>query len=328
VKEDLIPLNEVLASIIIPCKQIDSYVEECIRHCLGLHYQHLEVLVLPDSEQALSFDDPQVKVIPTGAVKPSEKRNIGIKSAGGQICALIDADAYPDRDWLSNAVKHFEDPNVAAVGGPNVTPENDGLHQLASGMILSSKLGGAGLAHRYTLEKKRNDEDLPTCNLVLSKSVLDKLGGFNSDHWPGEDTYLCLQITKHLRMRIVYSPEVVVYHHRRPLFKQHLKQIWSYGLHRGYFVKKFPETSRKPLYFTPSIFVMGLFLGLALSFLNSLLLMIYFSILAVYFGACFVEGLKTKNPKMALLVFTGMFLTHVTYGVAFLKGLVTGNLKD
>lgn len=321
-------MDEVSASIIIPCKRIDDYVEECVRYCLGLSYTHFEVLVLPDNEQSLSFHDPKVKVIPTGVVKPSEKRNVGIKCASGQICALIDADAYPDKNWLTNAVKNFEDPDVAAVGGPGVTPKSDSLPQTAGGLILSSRLGGGRLAYRYTLGKRRNDEDLPTCNLVLRKSVLDKLGGFNTDHWPGEDTYLSLQITKHLKLKMVYSPEAVVYHHRRPLFKQHLKQIWSYGLHRGYFFKKFPETSRKPIYFAPSLFVIGLIVGLISSFLNPVLMMLYISILAIYLIACLIEGLKTKNLRITLLVFTGMFLTHITYGLAFLKGLVTKKLKD
>jgi glycosyltransferase involved in cell wall biosynthesis len=321
-------LDEVYASIIIPCKRIDDYVEECVRYCLGLSYAHFEVLVLPDNEQSLSFDDPRVKVIPTGVVKPSVKRNVGIKCASSLICALIDADAYPCKDWLTNAARHFQDPDVAAVGGPGVTPKSDSLPQRAGGLILSSKLGGGGLAYRYTLGKRRNDEDLPTCNLVLRKSVLDKLGGFNTNHWPGEDTWLSLQITKHLKMKMVYEPAAVVYHHRRPLFKQHLKQIWSYGLHRGFFVKKFPETSRRPIYFAPSLFVIGLIVGLALSFWNPALMMLYISVLGIYLTACLIEGLKTKNLRITLLVFPGMFLTHITYGIAFLKGLATKNLKE
>lgn len=321
-------MDEVSASIIIPCKSTDGYVKECVRHCLGLTYANFEVLVLPDYEQPLSFGDTRVKAIPTGVAKPSEKRNVGTKCSNGEIIALIDADAYPDKDWLRNAVKYFKDSEVAAVGGPSITPESDGMRQKASGLILSSRLGGGGLAYRYTVSKMKNDEDLPTCNLVLRRSVLDKLGGFNIDHWPGEDTYLALQITKHLKMKMVYAPEVVVYHHRRPLFKRYLKQIWSYGLHRGYFVKKFPQTSRKPIYFVPSLFVTGLVGGLPFSFLNPILMMVYMSVLTIYFAACFLEGLKTKNLKMALLVFAGMFVTHVTYGIAFLKGLVTRNLKE
>lgn len=319
--------SQPFASIIIPCKNIDNYTEECVKHCLGLGYKNFEVLVLPDHVQEVSFNDPRVKVVPTGVVKPPEKRNIGIKCSNGEICALIDADAYPDKDWLRNVMKYFKDPEVAAVGGPGVTPESDFERQKASGLILSSPLGGGGLMYRYTSGKMRDDEDLPTCNLVLRKSVLDKLGGFNVNYWPGEDTYLALQVTRHLNMKMVYAPDVVVYHHRRPLFKRHLKQIWSYGLHRGYFVKKFPETSRKPIYFMPSLFVVGLIGGLPLSVFNSMLMIIYLGVLTIYFTACFIESLRTKNLKMALLVFTGIILTHLTYGIAFLKGLATRNLK-
>lgn len=320
-------MNETYASIIIPCRSIDEYVKECVRHCLNMSYANFEILVLPDYEQPLSFDDPRVRVIPTGVVKPSKKRNVGLKYSNGEISALIDADAYPDKDWLRNAVKYFKDSEVAAVGGPGITPESDGMRQKACGLILSSKLGGGGLTYRYTVGKMKNDEDLPTCNLVLRRSVLDELGGFNVNYWPGEDTYLALQVTRHLNMKMVYAPDVVVYHHRRPLFKRHLKQMWSYGLHRGYFVKKFPETSRKPIYFMPSLFVVGLIGGLPLSVFNSMLMMIYLGALAIYFTACFIESLRTKNLKMSLLVFTGIILTHLTYGIAFLKGLVTRNLK-
>lgn len=320
--------DRLSASIIIPCKSIDGYVKECIEHCLSLRYENFEILVLPDSEQELAFNNSKVKVIPTGVVKPSEKRNVGIKYSNGEICAFIDSDAYPSEGWLKNAVKYFEDLEVAAVGGPGVTPATDDERQKASGLILSSRLGGGGLAHRYTPRNPKNDEDIPACNLIVRKSILEDLSGFNVNYWPGEDTYLSLQITNHIGMKMVYTPDVVVYHHRRPLFKQHLKQIWGYGLHRGYFVKRFPENSRKLVYFVPSIFVIGFIGGMLLSLLNSTLMMLYTGVLVLYFIACFLEGLKTRKPKMALLVLMGMTLTHLTYGLSFLKGLITRTLNQ
>jgi len=321
-------IERFFASIIIPCKSIDEYVEECVKHCLDLSYANFEILVLPDCEQQLSCDDSKIKVISTGVVKPSQKRNVGIRCSNSEICAFIDADAYPHKDWLRNVVKYFKDADVAAVGGPSLTPRSDNLWQKASGLILASRLGGGMFAHRYTARKTKNDDDLPTCNLVLRKSVLDKLGGFNIDIWPGEDTYLSMQITKKLKMKMVYTPDVVVYHHRRSLFREHLKQIWAYGLHRGYFARKFPENSRKPIYFLPSLLFLGIIIGLPLAFLNTLLMVVYFSLLVTYFIVCLLEGIKTKTLRTAFLVLVGVPLTHLTYGVAFLRGLATTNLKD
>lgn len=321
-------VEELSASIIIPCKKIDEYVEECVKHCLSLSYANLGVLVLPDREQHLSYNDSRVRVIPTGVAKPSHKRNVGIKCSKSEICAFIDADAYPHKDWLKNVVKYFKDAEVAAVGGPSLTPASDNIWQKASGLILASRLGGGKFTHRYTSRKTKDDDDLPACNLVLRKSVLDKLGGFNVDNWPGEDTYLSMQITKQLNMKMVYAPDVVVFHHRRSLFREHLKQIWAYGLHRGYFAKKYPENSRKPIYFIPSLLVFGIITGLPLAFLNTVLMVVYLSLLAAYFTACLFEGIKTKNLKTAFFVSIGIPLTHITYGIAFLRGLAIKNLKD
>ena len=53
------------------------------------------------------------KIVSTGSITPAAKRNIGIANSIGEICAFIDSDAYPRRDWVSNATKYFNDPRVA-----------------------------------------------------------------------------------------------------------------------------------------------------------------------------------------------------------------------
>jgi glycosyltransferase involved in cell wall biosynthesis len=66
-----------------------------------------------------------ISIIPTGPLKPSDKRDIALKHAKGQILAFLDDDAYPVKEWLKAALVNFSDPEVAAVGGPAVTPLND-----------------------------------------------------------------------------------------------------------------------------------------------------------------------------------------------------------
>jgi hypothetical protein len=43
----------------------------------------------------------------------------------------------------------------------------------------------------------------------------------------------------------------------------------------------------------------------------------------IYLSAVFISGLRTKNLKMMMLMFIGIILTHITYGIGFLKGLFT-----
>jgi GT2 family glycosyltransferase len=312
-------------SIVIPLKEPGRNLEECIGHCLALEYADYEILVLPDGPAELPY--PKAKVIPTGAVGPSEKRDLALKHARGEILAFIDDDAFPERSWLKNAVRHFDDPEVAAVGGPAVTPEGDGFMQKASGYVLSSFMGGGGLTFRYIPGEPREVDDYPTCNLLVRRSMMEKLGGFDTRFWPGEDTKLCLEITKKEGKKIIYAPDVLVYHHRRPLFGPHLRQIWSYALHRGYFVKRFPETSLRLSYFLPSLLVLGIVAGFALSLKYEPVRIIYLPIIAVYILAALTSGLQTGDARMAAAVAAGIALTHIYYGTGFILGLLTMNLE-
>jgi len=59
---------------------------------------------------------------PTPGIVPAE--NEGLKSAKGDIVALIDDDAVAPNDWLSKHLRHYDDETTGAVGGPalNHTP--------------------------------------------------------------------------------------------------------------------------------------------------------------------------------------------------------------
>ena len=229
-------------SIIIAVKTWQKNLEECVNKCLELDYQDFEIIILPDEPLNQPFipkSSTSIKVIPTGAISPADKRDIALKYAKGEILGFIDDDAYPRKDWLSNALKDFNDDNVAAVGGPAVTPLDDSLRQKASGAVYSSLAVSGNFIYRYLPKKRREVDDYPSCNFIVRKSVMQELGGFDTKFWPGEDTKLCLDITKKLKKKIIYDPEVFVWHHRRKLFIPHLKQIINYAQHRGYFVKKY-----------------------------------------------------------------------------------------
>ena len=306
-------------SIIIPCKEIGGYARESIEHCLKLDYPDFEIMVLPDAESTLNLS--RVKIIPTGPVGPAEKRDLAASKAEGEFLAFIDDDAYPDKLWLKKAMKHFQDMDIAAVGGPGITPETDGLRQKASGLVLSSRIGSGANSFRNTPRQQMEIDDCPSCNFIIRKSVFQQVGGFDTHFWPGEDTKLCLEVTKKLKKRIIYDPEVLVYHHRRKLFKPHLKQVWNYAIHRGYFAKKLPQTSRRIFYFLPSVFLLGIILGTIASFLNPILRLVFLSALALYLLLTLITSFESRSMKVAPLVFLGVIATHLTYGAGFLKGL-------
>ncbi|MBI4830115.1 MAG: glycosyltransferase, partial [Candidatus Lindowbacteria bacterium] len=214
----------------------------------NLEYPNFEVLIVADEPTLTEAVNPRlielnrlekpgmVTILSTGKqlTGPGEKRDIGIQKATGTICAFIDDDAYPRPDWLRSALGFFDNPQVAAVGGPGITPPEDNLFEQAGGAVYASPLGSGQALHRFLQRKPREVEDFPAFNLLVRTEVLKQVGGFSSPYYGGEDTKLCLEIVKSGK-KILYRPEVVVFHHRRPLFSSHLKQIANVGVHRGYF---------------------------------------------------------------------------------------------
>ncbi|MFH1508219.1 MAG: glycosyltransferase [Candidatus Omnitrophota bacterium] len=321
-------------SIIIAVKAWQKNLEECVGKCLKLDYSDFEIIILPDElfsdsvvHDLRTKSQDQIRVVPTGPLSPGEKRDVAIKHAHGEILAFIDDDVYPVSDWLQKAVSNFSDPLVAAVGGPAVTPSEDGLMQQASGLVYSSLLVSGPFAYRYVPGKKRAVVDYPSCNLLVRKTIMEQLGGFDTRYWPGEDTKLCLDITKKLKQKIIYEPAALVYHHRRPLFVPHLKQIASYALHRGYFAKKYPQTSFKISYFLPSILFLFLFGGGILSIFLPVLRDFYLLFISVYLFLTLIFSLN-KKPLVVLPVFMGILMTHLDYGIYFIKGIFTRKLKE
>jgi len=309
-------------SIIIPCKEIDSYAKECVEHCKHLNYESYEIILLPDD---VSIEIEDVNVISTGSITPGAKRNIGVANSSGVLCAFIDSDAYPREDWLTNAVKYFEDQDVVAVGGPGLTPNEDSFMQKAGGFVLSSLMVGS-LSKRYKSKHVAESDDIHSCNLIVRRSVLLDVGGWDEKYWPGEDTLISLAINK-LGKKMIEAPDVVVYHHRRPLFSQHLNQISSYGVHRGFFAKKFKGNSFRFQYFLPSVLVLFGFAGGLLSMFNKLIYPFFIVMLVLYLVLCLIVSFVAVNDlKMIPVVWFGILLTHVSYGISFMIGLFKRDL--
>lgn len=320
--------REPSVSIVIPTRGLDDFTGECLRRCEEMDYGNYDIQLMPDEPVDEGGLPPRTEVLPSGSVGPSVKRNMGVQASNAEIIAFIDSDAWPDPQWLRNAVPYFEDENIAAVGGPAVTPPHDSMLQQAGGMVYSSSIVSGNTTYRYTYHAMREVDDYPTCNLLVRKSYLDGGCTFPREFWPGEDTVLCLRLTKEMGKRIVYVPNVVVYHHRRPLLLPHIKQVYSYAVHRGFFARKFPETSRRLQYFVPSLFVFWLVAGLALGLFFRPVLYLYLAVLGLYLVLCLFSSIKSLEPLVNLLVFPGIIATNITYGVGFMRGLLSRRMKE
>lgn len=337
-------MKSILFSIIIPLKHINQcVVEETLPAIAKQTYNHFEVLLLPDDETKedakLERTYGWLQVIPTHTKKmPGDKRDIGAKHAKGDVLAFLDDDALPVEEWLEKAAEIFLDQNdVVALGGPGLLPPNAGFTERVIDTVLTSWFTSSAFAYRFTRMAPRYVDDFPSMNLMMRRDIFLHLGGFDTQHWPGEDSKLLNKLMNIEYKQVFYHPDVAVYHHRRADIIGHLKQYKNYGYHRGMFMAEGDSNSQNVTYILPSLITIYLLLyvsGLP-RYIPTNSFGIYQIIAAtplmmygvIVFGASIEAYIKTKN----ILIMPGTFLlvplTHMSYGLFFIYGYVKAKVK-
>ena len=309
-------------SLIVACPG-DSVVLRRLIDALKLQtYRNFEVIFLPDRLLVRPEVNYRFRILATGPVRPARKRKMGSVVATGDILVFIDDDAYPREDWLATAAARFTDPAIDALGGPGLTPPEDPPLAHLSGAIFASPLVSGNFRCRYFIEGPlRRVEDFPSCNLFVRKAAFEAVRGFREDFWPGEDTLLCADLQRH-GYALWYEPRVVVYHHRRPVFGPHLRQVGRYALHRGYFARRIGLNSRRISYMIPALFVLGLTFGVPICLWLPLLWWVYGSVVGLYLFLTWADALlEAPSLRMTAPFWLGLVATHLWYGVRFIQGV-------
>jgi hypothetical protein len=152
------------------------------------------------------------------------------------------------------------------------------------------------------------------------------VGGWSSSFYGGEDTKLCLAL-RDSGLTILYDPAVVVFHHRRPIFGRHLRQVGNVGRHRGYFVRAFPGTSLRPTYFIPSLALTAGLAGIASAVVHRRARTVVAAVAGVAASMIFGKGLRDgEDLRVAAVLPLVVAASHAVYGAQFLRGLATREL--
>ncbi len=312
-------------TIIIPFNALNPYVFESIQGCLQLDYLRFLIVLLPDASIHLpkKFKDKKIKICVTGKENISVKRNLGMaKYPDTDYYAFIDSDAYPTRDWLSNAIKALsQDINLWAAGGPNLCPPTDPLLQKAAGNALKSFLVLGSKTFHKKIAPNRYCEMLPTCNLIVKNEAVKKIGYFNESLDCAEDTEFCNRIQEQHK-KIFFDNKVIVYHHNRTLYSPFIIQ----RIIRGFFSFKLLKENfciANLFYAIPALFVLFLIIGVGLSIFYPLIRMGWLFIVGIYLLAILVETFRYSEKLCEFpLTFLAILLGNLLPGVGSLIDLL------
>jgi cellulose synthase/poly-beta-1,6-N-acetylglucosamine synthase-like glycosyltransferase len=166
-------------SIIVPARDEERWIVECVRGLLDLRYPEFEVIVIDDGSTDATFDllrrefdlvdYPRVipADIPTrGAVlsvhapqnrenllvvrkeggwRPADAVNTGVNAANYPLVCRVDADSYLDADALLAVVKPFiEDPRRTVGVGASIRVANGSVVQ--AGRVVTPRMPGGFMA--------------------------------------------------------------------------------------------------------------------------------------------------------------------------------------
>jgi cellulose synthase/poly-beta-1,6-N-acetylglucosamine synthase-like glycosyltransferase len=331
-------MRSLFFSIIIPTRKLNNYLtRETLPAIAKLKYKNFEVILLPDSTNGFSAETKKykwLKIIKNKSM-PGIKRDAGVAKSKGNIVVFIDDDAYPPNEWLTVLNKIYQSKkNIVAVGGPGILPENVNTWEKIFDVVMQSFIGTGGFSYRFIKGKKQFVEDFPSMNLSFRKNIFIKLGGFKNKYWPGEDSKLINALINKEKKLIYYDPKTYIFHHRRDTLTGYLKQHRNYGFMRGMFFAHGDKNSKAVAYKIPSIFTVYVFVVALISAASiiypinetvirmSLVPLIVYGLLILFAGS--LTFLKTFDSILTLGTILVLPLTHVTYGISFIKGYLYG----
>eukprot|EP00903_Cladosiphon_okamuranus_P003864 g3862.t1 len=233
-----LPVTGLRYSVIICTRNGEKYIARCLEAVGRLAGPLHEIIVVSDgstddTEAIVSARFPHVfllRIPPSGL---SSARNHGAANATGDILAYTDDDCEPDEEWLVRLEKAFENPGVAAAGGPNLPPP-------ATTMVEAVIRSAAG-APSHVLLDDTTAEHLPGCNIAVRKSVFMEIGGFDPDfRTAGDDVDFCWRLDD-AGHSLAFVPGAFVWHWRRPFIRKFLKQQIGYGKAEAILATKHPS---------------------------------------------------------------------------------------
>lgn len=145
---------------------------------------------------------------------PSATRNSGARLAKYELLCFIDGDCLVTPGWANRVIQAFVDPDVAAFGGPALSPANGNWIE---------KSWAATALKPYTHEYS----SLPGANFCIRKSTFETLQGFDENLITAEDDDLSKRVINSGKKSIASSNHPVIHlGYPKTLLDIYKKQIW------------------------------------------------------------------------------------------------------
>lgn len=325
-------------SIIIPCRNEEEYIKDCLDSLIGQDYpnDNLEILVI----DGMSTDKtreivkgycekyPFIKLLDNSEIFTPYALNIGVKESRGEVLVRIDAHAKYKKDYVSKCIEHLEESGADNVGGIIKTiPKNDSVIAKSIAFCLSHPFGVGSAFFRMDMSKPREvDTVFGGC---YKKEIFDKVGLFNEKLKRSQDIELNSRIRKE-GGKIMLFPDIVSYYYPQTSLTGFLKHNFTDGIWSTYPLK-FDVKIFSFRHLIPLIFILLLlssfFLGFIFTFFSFVFSLISFLYLLAIVVFSFSIARRENNWDYLFVMPIVFLIRHFGYGLGSLWGLIKSKIK-
>ncbi len=230
--------SQPLFSIVIPTYNRPTQLERCLKALAQLNYERdrFEVIVVDDGSQtslepvaAPFYDRFHLTLVRQDNAGPAKARNTGASQAKGQFIVFTDDDCEPLPNWLQKLEVHCLNHPDCMVGGTTLNRLPDNLYSTASQVLID-------YLYSYYNDRTSGPVFFASNNFTVPKETFRAIGCFDT-HFPlaaGEDREFCDRWL-HYGYRMIFAPEVQIYHAHRLTLASFWRQHFNYGRGAFYF---------------------------------------------------------------------------------------------
>jgi len=225
--------KNAFVSIIIPTYNRKELLGKAVISLLNQSYpkNSYEIIVVDDGStdgteeliRVLEKENPlSLKYIYQKNRGPAVARNLGIKSAHGEVVAFCDSDCVASNNWLEEIIKGYGNDEIAGIGGT--------IRAIPTDSIVSQYCGYIRMNEKPGVLEKTGTTYLITGNASFRKNCLVSVGGFDKRYnLPGgEDPDICYRLERK-GYKLTYNPNAIVFNpHKQTLF-EFAKTYFNYG---------------------------------------------------------------------------------------------------
>jgi succinoglycan biosynthesis protein ExoA len=269
----------------------------------------------------LAAEDERIRVLDNPQGHTASALNIGLRAAGGEYVARIDAHCRYPAHYLSRGIERLQRGDVDWVAGPQIPVGTDTWsRRIATALGTRLATGASNRWDRDVAEHGGGEVELGTGVFtgVWGRVTLDRDGGWD-EGWPiNQDSEMASRVLRR-GGRIVSLPELGAEYTPRNSLRALARQYRRYGMYRAKTTLRHPWTVRAPHIVLPGVVTAAAAAVVAPRPLRSAAR----AVVAVYAAGVVAESARATTDARDALALSLVFVTmHASWGGGFLVGLV------